>query len=151
MKSHFEFHTKIGFEIFDIADTKNLQKAGEHSNHNKGKIMKILNFFRRNTKNSNVGDIKAEMIMTALEKSYVYDALVAEINEFMETPEQVDSMIFSLTRATGALLKALQNAGYPVKSQYEEMLNVWLNDVDDWSNPFEGMLMRFDKYKGFHY
>ncbi len=112
--------------------------------------MLISKIFSRNTKNSNVDDIKAEMIMTALENNYVYHGLVATINEFMESPEQVDKMIFSLTRATGSLLKALQKAGYPVKSQYEKMLNVWLYDVDDWNNPFEGMLIRFDEYKGIH-
>lgn len=110
-------------------------------------MKKGLDFFRRTPNNSKGNDTKAKMINLALNDCTAYHEIGYVIDNYMETPQMVDNVIFSLARVTGDLLKVLDNEGYPMDRQYQDMLSVWLNDVDGDTSLFDNMKKRFDDYQ----
>lgn len=110
-------------------------------------MKKILNFFRRGPKTSKVGDIKAAMIEAAFLGDFVCDEVVDVIQSQDATDKQVHATLFGLSRATAGFLKSLEKSGVPAKRLYDDMLNVWLEDDDDygyyvkWIKSFENWKM----------
>ena len=106
-----------------------------------------FNFFQRGDNEVMGRDVKVAMIQAASEAEFIYYDVADVINENLATPELITPALFALTRATGMLLKSLDKVGYPVKDQYDAMLDVWLNDVDDIDDPFKSLPDRFLEYK----
>lgn len=109
--------------------------------------MKIKNLFRRTGIRLTGIDTKALLIKHALRSDEIYEGLIDVLDEHLFMPEKVIPVIYGLSRATGELIKALEGEGYLTRKQFEEMLNVWLNDVDDDSDPFYSVKSRFDEYR----
>lgn len=109
--------------------------------------MKIKNLFRRTGIRITGTDTKALLIKHALRSEDAYQDLIDVLDGHMITPEKVIPVINGLSRATGELIKALEGEGYLTRKQFKEMLNVWLNDVDDDSDPFYSVKSRFDEYR----
>ncbi len=106
-----------------------------------------FNFFRRGDNQVMGRDVKVAMIQAASDAEFIYYDVADYINENLATPEMITPILFALTRATGMLLKSLDKVGYPVKDQYDAMLDIWLNDVDDIDGPFDSLPDRFLEYK----
>lgn len=109
--------------------------------------MKLLKFFRRGDNQVMGRDEMAALLKAAPQGELFYEDVAYDIYDNLATPELITPTLFALTRATGMLLKALDKAGYPVKEQYEAMLDVWLNDVDGVADPFDDMTKRFLEFK----
>ena len=109
--------------------------------------MIIKNLICRLMNNSTDGDAKAELLKSALLGEEIYVDLVDAISDHLLTQDDVPPLLYGLTRATGELLKVLEKEGCSTKDQFEEMLNVWLNDVDDSGDPFYSMKRRFKEYR----
>ena len=105
-----------------------------------------LNFFQRGDSSAMGRDVKVAMINAASQGELLYNDVAHAIDDNLDAPELITPTLFALTRATGMLLKSLDKAGYPVKDQYEAMLDVWLNDVNDVDFPFDDMTERFIEY-----
>ena len=106
-----------------------------------------FNFFQRGDNQVMGRDVMVAMLTAATRGELFYDDVAHAIDDNLATPELITPILFALTRATGMLLKSLDKAGYPVKEQYEAMLDVWLNDVDEVDFPFDDMIERFLEYK----
>jgi len=106
-----------------------------------------FNFFRCGDNQVMGRDVKVAMIQAAPQAVFIYEDVADAINDNLATPELITPTLFALTRATGMLLKSLDKVGYPVKDQYDAMLDVWLNDVDDTDSPFDSVQKRFLEYK----
>ena len=106
-----------------------------------------FNFFQRGNNEVMGRDVKVAMIQAAPQAVFIYEDVANAINDSLATPENINATLFALTRATGMLLKSLDKVGYPVKDQYDAMLDVWLNDVDDIKGPFDSLPDRFLEYK----
>ena len=94
--------------------------------------MKKKSFFSRNMNNSSVEDVKAVMIKAAFNGELFCDEAVNLIECEEASVEHLPAIIFGLTRATASFLKSLEKTEIHAKSLFEGMLNVWLNDVDDY-------------------
>lgn len=110
--------------------------------------MKLLKFFRRGDNQVMGRDEMAALLKAVSSVESIYDDVAFDIYDNLATPELITPTLFALTRATGMLLKSLDKAGYPVKEQYEAMLDVWLNDVDGVADPFDFIPVRFKECKG---
>lgn len=106
-----------------------------------------FNFFQRGDNEVMGRDVKVAMIQAAPQGELFYEDVADAINYNLATPELITPTLFALTRATGMLLKSLDKVGYPVKDQYDAMLDVWLNDVDDIDGPFDTLPDRLLEYK----
>jgi len=94
-------------------------------------MKKIFSFFRKRNDSCDC-EVKAAMIKAAFSGELFCDEVVncIECEEAME--EHVPAIMFGLTRATASFLKALEQSGIVGSRLFEEMLNVWMNDVDDY-------------------
>jgi len=106
-----------------------------------------FNFFQRGDSSAMGRDVKVAMIQAASQGEFIYDDVAFVVEDNLDTPESITPLLFALTRATGMMLKSLDKAGYPVKDQFDAMLDVWLNDVDDIDSPFVSLPDRFLEYK----
>lgn len=95
-------------------------------------MKKILNIFRRTPIDRGGADIKAAMIKAAFLGDFVCDSVVDVIQDENATDKQVHAILFGLSRATASFLKSLEASGVPAKRLYDGMLNVWLEDVNDY-------------------
>lgn len=93
--------------------------------------MKFFDMIGRTTKNSKGADVKAEMIKAAFNGEIFCDDVVNCIKCEDAMEEHVPAILFGLTRATASFLKSLEKSDIHAKRLFEAMLNVWLNDVDD--------------------
>ena len=109
-------------------------------------MKKILNIFRRGPKTSKVGDIKAAMIKAAFLGDFVCDEVVDVIQSQDATDKQIHATLFGLSRATASFLKSLEESGVPAKRMYDDMLNVWLEDVNDY-NYFDEWTQKLDNWR----
>ena len=109
--------------------------------------MKLFKFFQRGDNEVMGRDVKVAMIQAAPQAVFIYEDVANAINDSLATPENINATLFALTRATGMLLKSLDKVGYPVKDQFDAMLDVWLKDVDDIKGPFDSLPDRFLEYK----
>lgn len=109
--------------------------------------MKLKNFFQRGDNKVMGRDVKVAMIQAASQSELLYEDVADAIYYNLATPEVVTPMLIALTRATGMLLKSLDKAGYSVKDQFDAMLDVWLNEVDDIDSPFDSLPDRFLEYE----
>ena len=94
--------------------------------------MKIFNLIGRTVDDSNGADVKAAMIKVASSGELFCDEVVNCIECEDASAEHVPAIIFGLTRATASFLKSLEKSDIHAKKFFEEMLNVWLNDIDDY-------------------
>lgn len=95
--------------------------------------MKKGNFFSRDTNNSTVDDnVMAVMLKNACNGEFFCDEAVNLIECEEASVEHLPAILFGLTRATASFLKSLEKTEIHAKSLFEGMLNVWLNDVDDY-------------------
>lgn len=108
--------------------------------------MKILNFFRRTPIDRGGTDIKAAMIKAAFSGDFVCDEVVDVIQSQDATDKQVHATLFGLSRATASFLKSLEESGVPAKRLYDDMLNVWLEDVNDY-NYFDKWTQELDNWR----
>ena len=109
--------------------------------------MNIRNFFSRIGGMFAGTDTKALLIKHALRSEDTYQDLVDVLDDHLCTPECVIPVIYGLTRATGELIKALEKEGLTSRGQFDDMLSVWLRDVDDDNDPYYSMRRRFGEYK----
>lgn len=104
-------------------------------------------FFQRGD-NQVVGrEVMAAMIEAASQGELVYEDVATSIDFRLSSPEFINPVLFGLTRATAMMLKSLKDAGYPVKDQFEAMLDVWLKDIDYTDTPLNVLPNRFLEYK----
>ena len=109
--------------------------------------MKIKDFFRRTGVKISGNDTKALLIKHAFESEDSYQNLVDVIDEHLTIPEKVVPVVTGLSRAVAEFIKALEEEGYLSRKQFEEMLNIWLNEVSDDIDPYYSMRRRFGEYK----
>lgn len=109
-------------------------------------MKKILSIFRRNPNNSKVGDIKAAMIQAAFCGDFVCDEVVDLIQGEDATDKQIHAILFGLSRATASFLKSLETSGVPAKRLYDDMLNVWLDDVNDYGY-FDKWIQKLENWR----
>lgn len=93
--------------------------------------MKKINFFFRKRSDSCDCEVKAAMIKAAFSGELFCDEVVNCIECEEAAEEHVPAIIFGLTRATASFLKSLEESDIHAKSLFDAMLNVWLEDVDD--------------------
>lgn len=95
--------------------------------------MKKISYFFRNLRDSKGCDVKAAMLKVAFSGELFTDEVVNCIECEEADPEHVPAIIFGLTRATASFLKSLEKSDIHAKKLFEEMLSVWLYDVDDYA------------------
>ena len=94
-------------------------------------MKKIISFFRKRCDSCDC-DVKAVMIKSAFNGDFVCEDVVNCIESEEATDEQIPAIMFGLTRATASFLKALEQSGTAGRKLFGAMLNVWLEDVDDY-------------------
>jgi len=109
--------------------------------------MKIKNFFRPVGVNISGNDTKALLIKNAIDIEHPYQELVDVIDKHIPTPERVFPVVCGLSRALAELIRALEWDGCLTREQFEKILNIWLNDVSDDTDPYSSMMRRFEEYR----
>ena len=109
--------------------------------------MKIKNFFRRTGVKISGNDTKALLIKHAIDSEDSYRDLVNVIDEHLPTPEKVIPVVSGLSRAVAELIRALEWDGCLTREQFEEILNIWLNEVSDDADPYSSVVRRFEEYR----
>ena len=108
-------------------------------------MKRIKNFFRRRD-DSATCDVKAVMIKAAFNGDFVCDGFVDLLKSEEAEDAHIPVIMFGLTRATASFLKALERTGIRARSQFEAMLNVWLNDVEDYDY-FEKWAVELEEHR----
>ncbi len=107
--------------------------------------MKIKNLFKH--RGSDTIDVMAVMIKAAASGGYLSSDIASVISDEPATEEHIPAILFGLSRATASYLKSLEASGVPARELFEDMLNVWLDDVNDDRHYFEAWIQKLEDWR----
>lgn len=98
-------------------------------------------------KGGNTTDVMAVMIKAAASGGFLSSDIADVVSDEPATEEHIPAILFGLSRATARYLKSLEGSGVPARKLFEDMLNVWLDDVNDDRHYFEAWIQKLEDWR----